>query len=68
MYAGRIAPEKGLPLLFDAFELVSEIRPDAQLMVVGDWEHNKSLRCRLAKMREKYQVILPLRAATFPVG
>ncbi|WP_234914655.1 glycosyltransferase [Corynebacterium belfantii] len=59
MYAGRIAPEKGLPLLFDAFELVSEIRPDAKLMVVGDWEHNKSLRRRLAKMREKYQVILP---------
>ncbi|WP_412674041.1 glycosyltransferase [Corynebacterium belfantii] len=67
MYAGRIAPEKGLPLLFDAFELVSEIRPDAKLMVVGDWEHNKSLRRRLAKMRE-----IPgdpaLRAATFPVG
>ncbi|QMV84822.1 glycosyltransferase [Corynebacterium hindlerae] len=59
MYAGRIAPEKGLTLLFDAFELVAEIRPDAQLMVVGDWEHTKSLRRRLAKMREKYQVILP---------
>lgn len=52
-------PGKGAATAFDAFELVSEIRPDAKLMVVGDWEHNKSLRRRLAKMREKYQVILP---------
>lgn len=36
-YVGRIAPEKGLPLLLNAFEWVREEIPDAELMVVGEW-------------------------------
>lgn len=59
MYAGRIAPEKSIGLLLDAFALVTEIRPDAQLMIVGNWENNPKLRKQIAKMRDKYNLILP---------
>ena len=38
LYAGRIAPEKGIPLLAEAFSLVHAQRPDARLCVVGDWQ------------------------------
>lgn len=58
MYAGRIAPEKGFALLLDAFELVTEIRPDAQLMIVGNWEQNPKLKRRIAKMNEHHNLIL----------
>lgn len=37
VYVGRIAPEKGIPLLLDAFAWVREEVPDAELMIVGDW-------------------------------
>ena len=36
-YIGRIAPEKGIGLLLDAFAWVREDIPDAELMIVGDW-------------------------------
>jgi len=36
-YIGRISLEKGVGLLLDAFELVRDRIPDAELMVVGDW-------------------------------
>ena len=59
LYAGRIAPEKGLPLLIEAFDIVRALRPDAQLMVVGDWERYPRLRRMLAVGRRKGAIILP---------
>lgn len=59
LYAGRIAPEKGLPLLLSAFELVVTQRPDAQLMVVGDWERYPKIKKALAQARDRGQVTLP---------
>ncbi|MEJ5998443.1 glycosyltransferase [Corynebacterium sp. H130] len=59
MYAGRVAPEKSISLLLDAFVLVTEIRPDAQLMIVGNWEQHPKLRKQIAKMKDKYNLILP---------
>ncbi|WIM68696.1 glycosyltransferase [Corynebacterium breve] len=59
MYAGRIAPEKGLTLLCDAFELVAEAIPDAQLMIVGDWTRYKKIRKRLEELRAGHNVLLP---------
>ncbi|QGU01550.1 Alpha-monoglucosyldiacylglycerol synthase [Corynebacterium kalinowskii] len=59
MYAGRIAPEKGFVLLLDAFELVTEIRPDAQLLIVGNWEQNPKLARRITRMRERHNLLLP---------
>ncbi|MEJ5928973.1 glycosyltransferase [Corynebacterium sp. H128] len=59
MYAGRVAPEKGIDLLIDAFELVREVHPDAQLMVVGDWQRYRKIRKKLEKARERGNVLLP---------
>lgn len=35
LYAGRVAPEKNIPLLLDAFEAVLAARPDAILLFAG---------------------------------
>lgn len=59
MYAGRIAPEKGITLLTEAFELVVNHRPDARLMVVGDWDHHPPIRRALKNGRDKGIIILP---------
>ena len=59
LYAGRIAPEKGIPLLCEAFELVSAQRPDARLMVVGDWQRYPSIKRVLAHGQKRGNVILP---------
>ena len=48
LYVGRVSPEKGLDLLLDAFELVQDFEPDAELMIVGDWKESPpGLRRRL---------------------
>lgn len=36
LFVGRLAPEKGLPTLLDAFAAVAADRPDWDLVVVGD--------------------------------
>lgn len=52
LQVGRVAPEKGLPLLIDAFELVVAQRPDARLVLVGDWQRYPKIANRLIKARE----------------
>lgn len=38
LYVGRISPEKGIHVLLDAFELISQRYPDASLTIVGpEW-------------------------------
>ncbi len=59
LYIGRIAPEKGLPLLAEAFEFVLAQRPDARLMVVGDWERYPRIKKVLAAGRARGHIILP---------
>lgn len=59
LYAGRIAPEKGIPLLTQAFELVVTSRPDARLMVVGDWQRYPKIKRVLAAGQAAGHVILP---------
>lgn len=59
IYVGRIAPEKGLPLLCEAFELVVAQRPDAQLMVVGDWQRYPKIAKVLDAGRRRGHIILP---------
>ncbi len=36
LHVGRIAPEKNMPLAFEAFERIRRHRPEARLVVVGD--------------------------------
>lgn len=38
LYVGRISMEKGIPLMLDAFELVRDQIPNAELMIVGEWK------------------------------
>ncbi|MDF1487286.1 glycosyltransferase [Tessaracoccus caeni] len=59
LYAGRIAPEKGITLLAEAFHLVANQRPDARLMVVGDWDNNPGIRKVLQNGRDQGLFILP---------
>jgi glycosyltransferase involved in cell wall biosynthesis len=48
LYVGRISAEKGIDLLLDAFELVRDAIPQAELMLVGDWRAaSVALRARL---------------------
>lgn len=42
-YVGRIAPEKNLPLVLRAFAAISQARPDAKLLFVGDGPARKRL-------------------------
>lgn len=58
IYVGRIAPEKGIPLLLDAFEWVREEIPDAELMVVGDWRKSPVLKQKLQRARARGGVTL----------
>ncbi|MDQ6781174.1 MAG: glycosyltransferase, partial [Candidatus Eremiobacteraeota bacterium] len=46
LYAGRLAKEKNLDLLLDAFSLFHDRRPDAHLVVVGDGPHRAELEQR----------------------
>lgn len=59
LYAGRIAPEKGIILLAEAFELVAAARKDARLMVVGDWQRYSRIEAALARGRDRGWIILP---------
>lgn len=59
LYAGRIAPEKGIPLLAEAFALVHAQQPTARLCVVGDWERYSTIRKVLAEGRAAGRIILP---------
>ncbi len=38
VYTGRIHPEKGLPILIDAFRQVQSEFPDWKLLIVGPWQ------------------------------
>lgn len=58
IYVGRIAPEKGLPLLLKAFTWVKEEIPNAELMIVGDWRAVKSLAPKLDRARKRGGVTL----------
>ncbi len=47
MYLGRVAPEKGIGLLLDAFEILRQKHADAELIIVGDWHRIPALRKRI---------------------
>jgi 1,2-diacylglycerol 3-alpha-glucosyltransferase len=60
LYVGRISMEKGIGLLLDAFELVRDQIPNAELMIVGDWKNTpKRLRSKLQRASRFGGVKLP---------
>lgn len=58
-YVGRIAPEKGIPLLVEACQRVHAQRPDVKLMVVGDYHPYPTIRHILEDARDDGYVLLP---------
>lgn len=58
LYVGRIASEKGIELLLDAFALVREAIPGATLQLVGDATRSRTLRRRLRGLRHDSAVTL----------
>ena len=58
VYVGRIAPEKNIGLLLEAFGWVREDIPDAELMIVGDWRRSGTLRPTLQRARGRAGVTL----------
>ncbi len=46
IHVGRLAPEKNLPLLFQAFDALAARRPGARLVLVGDGPDGSALRGR----------------------
>ncbi len=58
LFVGRVAPEKGIGLLLDAFLLVEDEMPDAELMIVGDWRKSPVLRERLRLASHRHNVTL----------
>lgn len=60
IYVGRISLEKGIDLMLEAFELVRDQIPNAELMVVGDWhETPQKLRKQLQRAARFGGVKLP---------
>lgn len=47
LYVGRVSREKNLELLMEAFMLVSEVRSDAQLIIVGDGPYKSEMQMKL---------------------
>ncbi len=57
-YIGRIAPEKGMGLLLDAYKIVRKAVPDTELMVVGDWKKVPTLRARFLRAKRHPEITL----------
>jgi glycosyltransferase involved in cell wall biosynthesis len=49
-FVGRLAPEKGLDTLLDAWPLVLASRPDARLTLVGDGPERSRLEAQIASL------------------
>ena len=58
LYVGRIAPEKNIGLLLEAFGWVREEIPNAELMIVGDWRAGGLLQQKLKRARNRGGVTL----------
>jgi glycosyltransferase involved in cell wall biosynthesis len=54
LYVGRLSPEKGLPLLAEAFRLASASRPDLTLALVGEGPGRPALERALAGARHRF--------------
>jgi len=60
IYVGRISLEKGIGLMLDAFELVRDQIPNAELMIVGEWRNTPTmLRRKLQRAARHGGVKLP---------
>jgi glycosyltransferase involved in cell wall biosynthesis len=69
LYVGRISLEKSIDLVLEAFELVRDEIPDAELMIVGDWKNTQqTLRRALQRAARGGGVKLPGHVARDKLG
>jgi glycosyltransferase involved in cell wall biosynthesis len=57
LYVGRVAPEKGIALLLDAFDILRESHPEATLVMAGDVRCARGLKRRLREARLRNVVL-----------
>jgi 1,2-diacylglycerol 3-alpha-glucosyltransferase len=57
LYAGRVAPEKGIGLLLDAVEILRSWRPDVTLVLAGDYRCARGLKRRLRAAHRRSVVL-----------
>ncbi len=57
MYAGRLAPEKNLDLLIDAFDHIGKKEPKAKLVFVGDFSYREQLEAHARASDYPQQII-----------
>ncbi len=48
LYVGRVSKEKNLPRLAEAFKVLREVMPDAQLVITGDGPYRQQMATQLA--------------------
>ena len=58
LFVGRLASEKGLDMLIQAFVLIHQARPGVRLLLLGKGPHEEALNAKLAKLGLKDLVIL----------
>ena len=58
-FLGRLAPEKGLDLLIDAWPAVREVFPNARLTIVGEGPERPALEARVERLGLNDSVELP---------
>ena len=49
-FVGRLAPEKGLDILLDAWSLVRQTHPEARLSLIGEGPERPSLEARIGRL------------------
>jgi glycosyltransferase involved in cell wall biosynthesis len=57
LYAGRVAKEKNMEMLVDAFHLIHQEVPDAKLMIVGSGPHEEMTRHHVSSLNLTDHVI-----------
>ncbi|HVO86248.1 MAG TPA: glycosyltransferase [Candidatus Binatia bacterium] len=57
LYAGRLSIEKNLDMLIEAFEHLAAARPNAKLLLVGDFQYRRSLEAEVKKNAHGQRVI-----------
>jgi glycosyltransferase involved in cell wall biosynthesis len=63
VYAGRLAPDKGVDVLIDAFAGLAGTHPDTTLLVAGSGEEDAALRARAARLGDRVRFLGRLPAA-----
>jgi len=58
LFVGRLAREKGLDMLLQAFTLIQEQRPEVRLLLLGRGPYEDALKAKLAKLGFQELVIL----------